>query len=144
MKALSVRQPWAGLIVAGVKDVENRCWRTSHRGPLLIHASQERARRTFAEVARDYVVTLTDDLAELVTRTGGIVGEVAIVDCVTTCASPWFEGPLDSRGRRNYGFVLRDARALPFRPMPGRLRFFEVHLVPPGYPEPLVGSGVSL
>jgi ASCH domain len=37
--ALSVRQPWAWLIVNGVKDNENRSWRTDHRGPLLIHAS---------------------------------------------------------------------------------------------------------
>jgi len=28
MKILSVRQPWASLIVSGVKDVENRTWPT--------------------------------------------------------------------------------------------------------------------
>ena len=33
MKILSVRQPWAWLIVAGHKDIENRKWRTSYRGP---------------------------------------------------------------------------------------------------------------
>jgi hypothetical protein len=26
MKALTVRQPWAGLIARGIKDVENRTW----------------------------------------------------------------------------------------------------------------------
>lgn len=36
---LSVRQPFAHLIVAGVKDVENRDWPTSYRGTLLIHAA---------------------------------------------------------------------------------------------------------
>lgn len=41
MKALSVRQPWAGLIVAGHKDVENRSWYTPWRGQLLIHAAQK-------------------------------------------------------------------------------------------------------
>lgn len=40
MKALSIRQPWAGLIVAGYKDVENRGWFTPYRGQLLIHASR--------------------------------------------------------------------------------------------------------
>jgi hypothetical protein len=39
MRALSVRQPYAWLIVAGLKDVENRSRRLRHRGPLLIHAS---------------------------------------------------------------------------------------------------------
>lgn len=37
-KTLTVKQPWAGLIASGVKTVENRTWRTTHRGPLLIHA----------------------------------------------------------------------------------------------------------
>ncbi len=39
MKALSVRQPWAGLITAGLKTIEIRTWSTSYRGPLLICAS---------------------------------------------------------------------------------------------------------
>jgi hypothetical protein len=39
-KALSVRQPWASLIVCGLKTVEIRTWSTSYRGPLYIHASK--------------------------------------------------------------------------------------------------------
>jgi ASCH domain len=38
MKALSVRQPWAWLIVQGFKGIENRTWQTSFRGTVLIHA----------------------------------------------------------------------------------------------------------
>ena len=38
--ALSVRQPWASLIVAGLKTVEVRQWSTEHRGCLLIHAAK--------------------------------------------------------------------------------------------------------
>ena len=37
-RALSIRQPWAWLILNGYKDLENRTWRTDYRGPLLIHA----------------------------------------------------------------------------------------------------------
>lgn len=40
MKALTVKQPWAGLIIAGGKDIENRTWRTSYRGRVLIHAAK--------------------------------------------------------------------------------------------------------
>lgn len=40
MKTISVRQPYATLIVAGVKDVENRSWNTEYRGRVLIHASK--------------------------------------------------------------------------------------------------------
>ncbi len=42
MKCLSVRQPWASLIIRGTKDVENRTWDTDYRGRLAIHASKRR------------------------------------------------------------------------------------------------------
>jgi hypothetical protein len=41
MKTLSIKQPHATLICAGVKRVENRTWTTDYRGRLLIHASGE-------------------------------------------------------------------------------------------------------
>jgi hypothetical protein len=39
MKTLSVKQPYATLICAGIKRVENRTWTTDYRGRFLIHAS---------------------------------------------------------------------------------------------------------
>ena len=33
MKCLSIRQPWAWAIIHAGKDIENRCWPTSYRGP---------------------------------------------------------------------------------------------------------------
>lgn len=39
MRALSIRQPWAGAIMWFGKDVENRTWPMNYRGPILIHAS---------------------------------------------------------------------------------------------------------
>ena len=39
MKVLSLLQPWATLVVKGVKKIETRSWRTAYRGELLIHAS---------------------------------------------------------------------------------------------------------
>ena len=38
MKALSIKQPRADLIIRGLKDVENRTWSTTYRGPMLVHA----------------------------------------------------------------------------------------------------------
>jgi len=38
MKALTIHQPWASAIMAGVKAVENRTWSTKYRGWLVIHA----------------------------------------------------------------------------------------------------------
>jgi hypothetical protein len=49
---------------------------------------------------------------------GGIVGQAELVGCVTESSSRWFCGP--------YGFVIRDARPLPFKPCRGALGFFKV------------------
>jgi ASCH domain len=125
MRALSIKQPWAGLIAAGIKDIENRSWRTRYRGGVLIHASTGRSGRSLSDIAHDYDVAIGDELARLSTLVGGIIGSVEIVDCVTTSESPWFDGALDIRGRPNFGFALRDARVVPFHPMRGRLRFFD-------------------
>jgi len=40
MRALSVRQPWAGWIASGRKAIEVRAWATSFRGELLIVSSR--------------------------------------------------------------------------------------------------------
>ena len=37
---ISVRQPWAWLIMNAGKDIENRTWRTDVRGRVLIHAAK--------------------------------------------------------------------------------------------------------
>jgi ASCH domain-containing protein len=36
--ALTIRQPWAAMIMTGEKAVEYRSWATSYRGTLFIHA----------------------------------------------------------------------------------------------------------
>ncbi|MGI6233265.1 MAG: ASCH domain-containing protein [Prevotella sp.] len=48
MKTLSVRQPWATLLVSGIKDVENRTWAPNYKGRILIHASSAKIPKNFA------------------------------------------------------------------------------------------------
>ena len=43
MKALTICQPYAEMIAAGEKLIENRTWPTAYRGPLVIHAGKSRA-----------------------------------------------------------------------------------------------------
>lgn len=123
MKALSVRQPWAWLIVNGHKDIENRTWPTRVRGPVLVHASKAMTRREYQDVVMFLVTSLPPSTRphlptfEAIER-GGIVGQVDIIDCVNGSDSPWYMGAT--------GFVLANAQALPFRPMKGALGFFEV------------------
>lgn len=117
MKTLSIRQPWAWLIVNGHKDVENRTWSTKVRGPVLIHAAKGMTRDEY-EDARSHAAHLSVQIPafEALER-GGIVGLAVITSCVGDSASPWFFGP--------YGFVLRDAKPLPFTPLRGSLGFFD-------------------
>ena len=39
MKVLSVKQPFANMIISGEKTIETRTWKTGYRGFLYIHAS---------------------------------------------------------------------------------------------------------
>jgi len=41
MKAISLWQPWASLMALGLKRNETRHWKTSYRGPLIIHAAKK-------------------------------------------------------------------------------------------------------
>lgn len=38
MKALTIKEPWASLIINGYKKYEFRSWKTNYRGKVLIHA----------------------------------------------------------------------------------------------------------
>ncbi len=120
MKALSIRQPWAWLIVSGHKDVENRSWPTSFRGTFLVHAARRFDAEGYERVKAAMDVAMPEPDAF---ERGGIVGAADLVACVEQHDSPWFSGP--------YGFVLTKARPLPFAPMPGKLGFFEVNDAPP-------------
>ena len=128
--ALSIRQPWASLILLAGKDIENRTWETRVRGPILIHAAKGMTKReyiearSFASFATCILAPVRLDVLELAhLPRGGIIGSVNLVDCVYQSDSPWFQGP--------YGFALRDPKPLPFVPVKGQLGFFDVPGVQP-------------
>jgi len=108
-KIISIRQPWATLIVRGVKNIENRSWATSYRGPVLVHASLRPSVHSLTDIARQFGI----DLQHVELPLGGIVGMTNIIDCVDAHPSPWFEG--------KFGFVLDRSHELPFMPWKGSL-----------------------
>jgi hypothetical protein len=124
-KALALYQPWAWLMVNGHKDVENRDWKDTNpglrfRGLCLVHASKAVDYESYSFVAEHFPeirkqMPIVRDLPS-----GGIVGEFEIYDCVTAHPSPWFFG--------KYGFLVRNARPLPFHPCRGMLGFFGVDM----------------
>jgi hypothetical protein len=48
MKCLSVRQPYAELIVSGRKTMERRNWNTGYRGRFVVHADRKLSPETAA------------------------------------------------------------------------------------------------
>lgn len=134
MKALSIRQPWAWLVVNGSKDIENREKIINYRGPLLIHAGKLLDDDVIYPVEGRLVITsdfrnlikehLPEDLLATFRKSasewgmGGIVGIANVVDCVQEHQSPWFFG--------KWGYVLEDRRPLPFTPYRGMPGLFDV------------------
>ena len=96
MKTLSVKQPWASLIVAGIKDIENRTWATKYRGSLLIHAGANLyCPFPHEALSDDQFDSLPRDVQnKLLLReypVSAIIGQVDIVDCVINHPSVWAE-----------------------------------------------------
>ncbi len=127
--ALSVKQPWAALLVAGVKVVEVRTWGTRRRGPVLIHAARTPDDRP------DGWALVTDSATRTLSElAGGIIGVAELTGC-SEYTSPelfaadrqrhhnlpaWFVPP------RLFGFEFSHPRPLPFRRLAGSTFFFPV------------------
>lgn len=126
--ALSVKQPWATLLVHGYKTIEVRRWPTARRGRILIHAAR------VPDPRPEGWDLVPPELAEAARLSGGIVGTGDLTDCVEyrgpdafsadQChhrnPTAWFQEPL------LYGFRFRNLTPLPFRPCSGWMRFFPV------------------
>lgn len=130
-KALSLRQPWAWMVVHGGKAIENRRWDTRFRGPFFIHAAKGMTRDEYEDAvyfARDVNPSLVVPAFEALER-GGVIGRARLVDVIPSCSEPslfWkpCSHPWHMPGQ--YGFVLADVEPLPFRPLRGELGFFAV------------------
>jgi hypothetical protein len=98
MKALSIKQPWASLIAHGIKDIENRTWRTKFRGRIYIHASATRFKPELLNqiITKDMYNACFNERTDFnflhdIKINSAIIGEVEIVDCVINHPSIWAE-----------------------------------------------------
>ena len=72
MKVITIKQPFASLIAAGIKEYEFRTWKTKYRGDILIHAGKginKEAMKKFACYNLDY-------------PSGCIIAKAKITDCL--------------------------------------------------------------
>ena len=148
MKALTIKQPYASLIVEGIKDIENRTWKTNYRGRILIHAGKDNLIKNLKY--GDDITCLNNKQLEYINNnkhhdifnkeliTGAIIGSVEILDCVINHTSIWAENTEISTawggveviiGKPIYNWVL--ANPIKFdKPIPikGKLSLWETNL----------------
>ncbi|XP_032647071.2 activating signal cointegrator 1 isoform X2 [Chelonoidis abingdonii] len=82
---LSMHQPWASLLVKGIKRVEGRTWYTSHRGRLWIAATAKRpSPQEISELEATYRMLLQEDVEfPRDYPSGCLLGCVDLTDCLS-------------------------------------------------------------
>lgn len=125
MKCLSLKQPYAELIVSGKKTIELRAWNTKFRGQFLIHASKKIDKEACErnKIDPDSVTT------------GAIIGKAILYDVKFYENRNMFlkDRKMHLAGAEysdhKYGFLVKNARRIKKSIMiPGKLGFFNVEL----------------
>jgi hypothetical protein len=128
MKVLAIQQPWAQLICAGIKDVENRSWKTPYRGKFLVMASSAKVTKNFLDkmpieiadaISNQEILGNIPVLSEL--PTSAIIGYVELDDITEEDnGSIWGGGP--------FWWILKNARLFdePILNVKGKLHLFEI------------------
>lgn len=117
MKALSIKQPWAELILQGKKKIEIRKWNTKFRGEFYIHASKtpdKEAMKRFGFESLPY---------------GFIVGKTKLIDVKNYKDKEEFDKDkelhLSTFDWGNFGFLLEDVKRIERIPAKGNLGFWD-------------------
>ncbi len=107
MKVISIREPWASLIIEGHKCYEFRSWNTKYRGDILIHACKSCDKNLLKEFSA----------LNLEYSSGEIIGKVTITDSIKVTKdfedSLIKENPLvygKTLGREGYAFKLKNPK----------------------------------
>lgn len=155
MKTLTVKQPWASLIIEGIKDIENRTWKCPQKyigERILIHASMKpdnvkleiECQASVKEIQMFSVLGRAEEDGLF----GAIIGSVEIVDCILDHPSIWADkwmkkhyhafGTMMSYDIQPYNWVLANPIKFP-EPIPykGKLRFWD-------YPDIIDQNGNAL
>ena len=124
MKCLSLKQPYAELLVSGKKTIELRNWNTIFRGKFLIHASKNVDKERSESLGIDY---------KMLTH-GAIIGIAVLYDVKQYKSKTELEldknkhyADIKKFGFCKYGFMVKNAYRLRSSvPYGGQLNFFEV------------------
>ena len=125
MKAITIKQPFASLIAAGLKEYEFRTWKTAYRGEILIHAGKsidKEAMKRFADYGLEYPV-------------GCIIAKARLTDCIPVDDAfrqalreknaPVYSGTTEAPHWTGYGFLLEAIQPIAPLPAAGMLGLWE-------------------
>lgn len=125
MKVLTIKQPFASLIVEGLKEYEFRTWKTKYRGEFLIHAGKgvdKKAMEKFKCFNLDY-------------PSGCIIGKVTLTDCIKIDdearkmlkekKSIVYDSVINNTDWEGYGFKMENIQKIEPIPVDGKLSFWE-------------------
>ena len=117
MKVLSLKQPFAELVISGKKKIELRKWNTNFRGDFLIHASKIPDEKAMKEFGFDKLPC------------GCIVGKARLVDVKKYKNEKEYRKDknlhLASNLWGNCGFILENTKRVKEIPCNGSLRFWD-------------------
>ncbi|MFH1503449.1 MAG: ASCH domain-containing protein [Candidatus Diapherotrites archaeon] len=117
MKVLSLKQPWAELVLQGKKKIELRKWNTHFRGKFLIHASKIPDKESMRRFGFDNLPF------------GVIVGEAELADVKKYKDAKEFNKDKDlhlaEESWGDFGFVLKNVKRVKEIPCKGSLNFWE-------------------
>ena len=125
MKTLTIKQPFATLIVEGLKEYEFRTWKTNYRGEILIHAGKavdKKAMKKYEYLGLEY-------------PKGCIIGKATITDCIKIDDnarkilkeknSVIYSNIIEDKNWNGYGFKLENVEKLENIEVCGKLSFWE-------------------
>lgn len=116
MKALSIKQPFAELILQGRKKIELRKWNTKFRGEFLIHASKIPVKEAMKKFGFSQLPV------------GCIIGKAKLINIKKYENNEQFKEDSDlhlaSEEWGNYGFVLSDIKRIKSIQFKGNLKFW--------------------
>jgi len=127
MKTLSVRQPWASLLVSGIKDIENRTWAPNYKGRILIHASSAKVAKNFSErtvfdvnneIENEQMFGNFPDYKDL--EYSAIIGYVTVSGDGDNSMSVWAE-PVEHQWHIEDAYIFDE----PIRNVKGKLNLYE-------------------
>jgi len=119
LRAISIKQPFAWMVVNGFKTLENRNTLKNFTGEVLIHTGKKWDNDWLEKMKIDSTTLAVFKAMPVFTKAykyGGIVGVATFTGSVTESTSGWFVG--------KYAFTIEGAKEIPFVPCKGSLGFF--------------------